>query len=167
VNNQVSTQTWHIGLSGGAPDSVRCVRLVNGEVASLGNRRSCTTIIHRTVRWCTGLSSESSATNSPLSGNGKGDVAIIHRTVRWCTGQSGGALDSPVVHWTVRWCTGQSGGALDSPVSQRSPAPTVGRVICGRHVDCSNGQLMHQTVRCAPDSVRCANGPGGAMVGCA
>jgi hypothetical protein len=109
VNNQVSTQTWHIGLSGGAPDSVRCVRLVNGEVASLGNRRSCTTIIHRTVRWCTGLSSESSATNSPLSGNGKGDVAIIHRTVRWCTGQSGGALDSPVVHWTVRWCTGQSG----------------------------------------------------------
>jgi hypothetical protein len=30
----------------------------------------------------TGLYGESSATNSPLSGNGKGNVAIIHRTVR-------------------------------------------------------------------------------------
>jgi hypothetical protein len=37
----------------------------------------------------TGLSSESSATNSSLSGKGKGDMAIIHRTVRWCTGLSG------------------------------------------------------------------------------
>jgi hypothetical protein len=45
-------------------------------------------------------------------------------------------------------------------VSQRSPAPTFGRVICGRHVDCSNGQLVHRTVRCA-------NGPGGATIGCA
>jgi hypothetical protein len=75
--------------SGLAHRTVRCARLVNGEVAGLGNRRSCTTIIHRTVGWCTGLSGESSATNSPLSGNGKGDVAIIHRTVRWCTGLSG------------------------------------------------------------------------------
>jgi hypothetical protein len=46
-------------------------------------------IIHRTVRWCTGLSDESSTANSSLSGNGKGDMAIIHRTVRWCTGLSG------------------------------------------------------------------------------
>jgi hypothetical protein len=52
-------------------------------------------------------------------------------------------------------------------VRQRSLAPTVGREICGRHVDCSNGQLVHRTVRCAPNSVRCANGPGGATVGCA
>jgi hypothetical protein len=43
----------------------------------------------------------------------------------------------------------------------------VGRAICERHMDCSNGQLVHRTVRCAPDSVRCANGPGGATVGCA
>jgi hypothetical protein len=44
----------------------------------------------------------------------RGDVAIIHRT--------------------VRWCTGLSGGAPDCPVSQRSPAPTVGRVIFARRV---------------------------------
>jgi hypothetical protein len=36
--------------------SVWCARLVSGESAALGNRRRCTTIIHRTVRWCTGLS---------------------------------------------------------------------------------------------------------------
>jgi hypothetical protein len=63
--------------------------------------------------------------------------------------------------------TGLSGGAPDCPVSQRStaqwsaaksagdtwPAPTVGR--------------RHRTVRCAPDSVWCANQPRVATVGCA
>ena len=29
---------WHIGLSGGAPDSVRCARLVSGEKVALGKR---------------------------------------------------------------------------------------------------------------------------------
>jgi hypothetical protein len=38
-------------------------------------------------------------------------------------------------------------------VSQRSPAPTVGRAIFARHVDCSNGRLVHRTVQCASDSV--------------
>jgi hypothetical protein len=90
-----SSSAWHIGLSGGAPDSVRCTRLVNGEAAGVGNRRSCTAIIHQTIRWCTGLSGEWSATNSPLSRNGKDDVAIIHRS------------------------------ALDCPVSQRSVTPQV------------------------------------------
>jgi hypothetical protein len=28
-------RAWHIGLSGGAPDSVRCPRLVDGEPAAL------------------------------------------------------------------------------------------------------------------------------------
>jgi hypothetical protein len=44
------------GLSGGAPDSVRCARQVQGEPATLGTRRWCTAIIHRTVRLFTGLS---------------------------------------------------------------------------------------------------------------
>jgi hypothetical protein len=82
-------RAWSTGLSGGAPDSVRCPKLVNGEPADLGKRRSDAAINHRTVQWCTGLSGESSATNSSLSGKEKGDVAIIHRTVRWCTGLSG------------------------------------------------------------------------------
>jgi hypothetical protein len=62
-----SSSAWHTGMSDGALDSVRCARLVNGEVAGVGNRWSCTAIIHRTVRWCIRLSSESSATNSSLS----------------------------------------------------------------------------------------------------
>jgi hypothetical protein len=83
------SSVWHTRLSSGAPDSVRCARLVCGELTALGIQRRRTAIIHRTVRWCTGLPNESSAANSSLSGNGKGDVAIIHRTVRWCTRLSG------------------------------------------------------------------------------
>jgi hypothetical protein len=54
-------------------------------------------VVHRTmsggapdnVRWCTGLSCESSTANSSFSGKATGDVAIIHWTVRWCTRLSG------------------------------------------------------------------------------
>jgi hypothetical protein len=66
----------------GAPDSVRCARLVrvNSLLSGLDNG------IRLKI---TGLSGESSATNSMLSGMKKVDVAIIHRTVRWCTGLFG------------------------------------------------------------------------------
>jgi hypothetical protein len=91
---------WHTGLSGGAPDSVRCARLVSGESAALGNRRRRTAKNHRTIRWCTELSGET----------------------------------------------------------------TVGHTIFARHVDCSNDQLVHRTVRCASDNVRCANQLRGATI---
>ena len=51
-----SAQSGCTGLSGGAPDSVRCARLARGKRLLSGLRRRCTAIIHRTVRWCTGLS---------------------------------------------------------------------------------------------------------------
>jgi hypothetical protein len=83
------SSVWHTGLSGGAPDSVRCARLVSGESAALGNRRRRATIIQRTIRWCIGLSGESSAANSSPSGKAKGrrgynspDCPVMHRTVR-------------------------------------------------------------------------------------
>jgi hypothetical protein len=103
-----------------------------------------------------------------------------------CTGLSGGAPDCPVVHRTASgapgWhpstsCsrdfvggvrlkfTGLSGGAPDCPVSQRSARPTVGRGIRARRVASANGRMGHRTVRCAPDSVRCANGSKTATVG--
>jgi hypothetical protein len=44
----------------------------------------------------------------------------------------------------------------DCPVSQQSAGPTVGRIIRARRVARANGQKGHRTVRCAPDSVRCA-----------
>jgi hypothetical protein len=49
----------HRTVSGGAPDSVRCARLCLPNWLLSGLRRRCTTIIHRTVRWCTGVSGES------------------------------------------------------------------------------------------------------------
>jgi hypothetical protein len=107
----------HTRLSGGAPDSVRCARLVSGESAALGNQQRRTAKIHRTVRWCTRLSGEASSVNSSLS--------------RKAVGRRG--YNSP-----------------DCPVSQQSPAPTVGRAIFARHVDCTNGQLVHRTVFGAP-----------------
>jgi hypothetical protein len=132
VCSQTATLVRSTGLSGGAPDSVWCARLVSGENTALRIRRRRTAIFHRTVQWCTRLSGESFAANSSPSGKAK----------RRC------GYNSP-----------------DCPVSQRSPAPTVGRAIFARHVDCSNGRLVHQTVRYAPDSVRCANQPMGATVG--
>jgi hypothetical protein len=53
----------------------------------------------------------------------------------------------------------------DCPVSQQSAAPTVGRIIRMRRVARANGQKGHRTVRCAPDSVRCANGSKASTVG--
>ena len=90
---------WSTGLSGGAPDSVRCARLTRA--------------------------------NWPLSGIYRRRTTIIHRTV---------------------WC------APDCPVSQRSAGPTVGRAICAGHVAEPTVGRGHRTIRCAPDSVRCANG---------
>jgi hypothetical protein len=40
---------WRTGLSGGAPDSVRCTRGLRVELLSLGNFQSRRAIIHRTV----------------------------------------------------------------------------------------------------------------------
>jgi hypothetical protein len=88
---------WHTGLSGGAPDSVRCARLVSGEKAALGKRSAAYDY------------------NSP-------DCPVSQRSAAQSAGHA--------------W-----------------PAPTVGR--------------GHQTVRCAPDSVRCAIGPEAATVDCA
>jgi hypothetical protein len=97
-----------------------------------------------------------------------------------CTGLSGGEPDS------VRWRTGQcpmrqAGGCQlaalgtstavygykspDCPVSQQSAGPTVDRIIRVRRVARANGQKGHQTVWCAPDSVRCANGSKAPTVG--
>jgi hypothetical protein len=103
-----SSSVWHTGLSGGAPDSVRCARLNSDEQAALGRIWRRTTIIHRTVWWCTGLSGEPTVASA-----------------------------------------------------------TVGRAIRGRRVAHANSRQGHQIVRCAPDSVRCANCHESATVVCA
>jgi hypothetical protein len=84
---------WHTGLSGGAPDSVRCARLTSGELTTLGKNRRRTTIIHRTVWWCTGLSGEPAVASATVG------RAIRGRRVARANGRQG-APDCPV-------CTGQ------------------------------------------------------------
>jgi hypothetical protein len=74
---------WHIELSGGAPDSVRCARLASGELATLGKVWRRTAIIHRTVRWCTGLSGEPTAASATVG------RAIRRRRVAHANGRLG------------------------------------------------------------------------------
>jgi hypothetical protein len=93
--------------------------------------------------WC----ARPAPANWPLSGKLRRHTTIIHRIVRWCTGLSDGAPDCPV---------SQRPSAQRSATKSASdawPAPTVGR--------------GHRTVRCASDSVRCANCHKSATVGCA
>jgi hypothetical protein len=104
-------------LGPGTPDCPMVHRTVSGGASELMVNRLFSgdaAIIHRTVRWCTGLSGESSAANSSLSRKEKGDMAIIH--------------------WTVRWCTRLSGETM-------APAATIIRAINARHVARSNGRL--------------------------
>jgi hypothetical protein len=77
-----------------------------------------------------------------------------HRTVRWCTGQcpvrQAGVCQLAALGTSTAVYDYKS---PDCPVSQWSAGPTVRR--------------GHRTVRCAPDSVRCANSSGSSTVGCA
>jgi hypothetical protein len=84
---------WHTGLSGGAPDSVRCARLNSGELATLGKSWRRMTIIHWTAWWYTRMSGEPTVDCA----NGR------PRNLRATRGSSNGrrgAPDCPV-------CTGQ------------------------------------------------------------
>jgi hypothetical protein len=93
--------------------------------------------------WHTGLSSGGCArpapANWPLSGKLRWRTAIIYRTIRWCTRLPG----EP---------TAVSTTSAAKSAGDAWPAPTVGR--------------GHRTVRCAPDSVRCANCHKSTTVGC-
>jgi hypothetical protein len=112
--------------------------------------------------WCARLTT----VNWLLSGSDQRRTAINHRTVRWCTGLSGEPFTGEVVALGKRLTT-YGYKSLDCPVSQRSAGPTVGRGIRARRVAEPTVGRGHRTIQCAPDSVRCANGSGSSMVGCA
>jgi hypothetical protein len=84
----------HRTVSGGAPDSVRCSRLNSGEQATLGKSRRRTTIIHRTVRWHTGLSGE------PTVGWANGRP----RNPRVTRGRANGQMKAPDCPVCTRQC---------------------------------------------------------------
>jgi hypothetical protein len=73
----------------GTPDSIRCARLVSGELVVLGKVWQRTAIIHWTVRWCIGLSGEATVAIATVS------RAIHGRRVARANGRQG-APDYPV-----------------------------------------------------------------------
>jgi hypothetical protein len=95
------------------------------------------------------------------------DISVwVHRTVRWCTGQCP-VRQAGVCQLTPlgKKLTAYGYKSPDCPVSQQPTEPTIGRIIRARRVARANGQKGHRTVRCAPDSVRCANGSKAPTVG--
>jgi hypothetical protein len=130
-----SSSAWHTGLSGGAPDSVRCARPASDEQATLGKNRRRTTIIHRTVRWCTRLSGEPTVASATVGRairgqrvactNGRQGASYcpvctgqcpVRQLARRCNGhlrQKRKDIDTGPSTVTVRWRTGLSGAPLD------------------------------------------------------
>jgi hypothetical protein len=128
--------------------------------------RVCAVWVHRIVRWCTGQCPVRQASSGKLAALRfrRRCTAINHRTVRWCTGLSGGSFTDEVVA-LGKQLTAYGYNSPDCPVcTGLSGEPTVGRVIRARRVAEPTVIRGHRTVRCAPDSVRCANGSGSAMV---
>jgi hypothetical protein len=115
------------GLSGGAPDCSVGRSQANSSLS--GNHQRRTAKIHRSVRWCTGLSGESTVSR----GNGR---PRIPRVTRGRANGHIGAPDCPV-------CTGQC------PVRQRL-SDSNGRLRQIRKEICT-GQcpVVHRTVWCA------------------
>jgi hypothetical protein len=97
-----TVQSVSTGLSGGAPDSVRCARLALVKRPLLGIRRRRTTKIHRTVR-CT---------------NGRPSQRLAAQSARdaWPAQRSEGGTGLSGVHRIVS-------GAPTAPNRQRSAAP--------------------------------------------
>jgi hypothetical protein len=115
-------------LSLGAPDNVRCARLALINWPLSGTERRRTTINHRTVWWCTGLSGE------PTVGRANGRP----RNPRVTRGRANGLMGAP----DCPVCTGQC------PVRQRLQIVN-GRLRQNRKEICT-GQcpVVHRIVRC-------------------
>jgi hypothetical protein len=90
----------------------------------------------------------------------KASSVWVHRTVRWCTGQCPGyQAGSGELAALRNKLTAYGYNSPDCPVcTGLSGEPTVGRAIRVRHVAEPTVGKGHRTVRCAPDSVRYANG---------
>jgi hypothetical protein len=132
---------------------------------SIVSVKACAVWVHRTVRWCTGQCPVCQAGSGELGALGNKLTAYGYNSPDCpvCTGLSG----EPTVGRAngrlhdLRETRGRANsreGAPDCPVSQRSAGPTVGCTIYARHVAEPTVGRGHRTVRCAPDSVRCANG---------
>jgi hypothetical protein len=128
-SSQESAQSGCTGLSGGAPDSVRCTRLASANLLLSGLHRRRTAKIHRTIRWCTGLSGE------PTVSRANGRPQSLRATRGKCQ-RSEGAPDCPV-------CTGQC------PVRQRLQDHNGRLRQIRKEIRTGQCPVVHRTVRCA------------------
>jgi hypothetical protein len=130
-----SSSAWHTGLSGGAPDSVRCARLISGEQAALEKSSAAYGYNSPPVRWCTGLSGEPTvvcangrprnpwATRGSSNGRQRApDCPVctgqcpVRQLTRSCSGrlrQKRKEIGTGQATVAVRWCTGLSGATPD------------------------------------------------------
>jgi hypothetical protein len=123
-----TSSVWHTGLSGGAPNNVRCARLADGETTALRKTHMHTAIIHRTVQWCTGLFGEPTVTSATVGrairgrrvarSNGRLDTPDC--PVRQPTPRANGRMRQKrkeIAHrtatLTIWWCTGLSDAPPD------------------------------------------------------
>jgi hypothetical protein len=132
LDSQDCAQSGCIGLSGGAPDSVRCARLALVKRPLSGFRRRRTAKNHRTVRWCTRLSSEPTVGRSngrphnPRVTRGRANSLMgAPDSVRCANGSKSSMVGcartgKKFAPDSVRWCTGLSG----APVDRRQELPS-------------------------------------------
>jgi hypothetical protein len=99
VYSQGVVSVWGTGLSGGAPDSVRCARLPRPKRSLSGIRRRCTAIIHRTVR----CAPDCPVSQRSARANGR---PRILRATRGQGNSRKGAPDCPVCTGHVRCANG-------------------------------------------------------------
>jgi hypothetical protein len=128
-SSQESAQFRCTGLSGGAPDSVRCARLASANLLLSGLRRRHTAINHRTVRWCTGFSGET--TVGRANGRPRNPCATRGKSQR-----SEGAPDCPV-------CIGQC------QVCQQLQSANGRLRQIRKEIRTGQCPVVHRTVRCA------------------
>jgi hypothetical protein len=83
----------------GAPDSVRCTRVLQLKLFTFGFPRRSSAIIHRTVRCTTGLSS--APAEQRLSAR-NGRLCKVNSGIQMSEQRVSGALDCPVCHRTGR-----------------------------------------------------------------
>jgi hypothetical protein len=120
-SSQDSAQSRSTGLSGGAPDSVRCARLARANWPLSGIHRRRTTIIHRTVR-CAPDCPVSQRSAGPTVGRAicAGHVAKPtarrrHRTIR-CAPDMSGAPTAPRLPTVGFAIEGKKSGTRQCPV---------------------------------------------------
>jgi hypothetical protein len=106
----------------GAPDSVRCTREIDAELASFENLGGCSAIIHRTIRCNTGLSGEP-AEQRLLRANGRLQKALnaLQCAPARAEARAGARRRTRQSTGPVRCTTGLS----DGPTSQSSNGRTL------------------------------------------